>query len=182
MKSSAHDRRILTLASVFLVVGCYVWLYFLPEREAHARLEARLEAAGREPAAWAPRIDAARRELKAAEAELEGARERFATGLSGLRREQPNASSEVRTKPGSLAALNRSVAASGAKIMAATTGDGRSSDVSGVWCVTFLATYDEMRTTLRRLSEEPGVLVRRIDRIAAEDAGAKPIWKLIVEM
>ena len=182
MTLTERDRRILVLLPAVLAVGVYVWAYLLPALSARERLQRRLEAAGRTVEAWAPRIAAAERERKAATDALKAERIRFAEGLQELRRERPSIASEIRSKPGALAALNRSVTVSGAKIVAATTGERRPDAATGMWNVTFLATYDEMRRTLHALSDEPGVLVRRIDRLAAEDARAKPIWKLIVEM
>lgn len=182
MTLTERDRLILALLPAVAAAGFYVWAYFLPGEAERERLERRLETCGGTVEAWAPRIAVAARARTEAEDALAAARTRFSAGVKELRREQPSAASEVRTKPGALAALNRSVAASGAKIVAATTEERRAAAASGVWNVTFLATYDEMRRTLHALSEEAGVLVRRIDRLAAEDAGAKPIWKLIVEM
>ena len=183
MTLTERDRRLLTFAPALLAVALFAWRVLLPGWDAHDALTRRLETAGRVPEAWESRLAVAEKGRQAAEGELEKERRRFADGMRELRREQPAANSTVRTKPGALVALNRSVAASGAKIVAAMTIEGdRARPSVGMWNVTFLATYDEMRLTLRTLSEEPGVLVRRIDRLAAEDAGAKPIWKLTVEM
>ncbi|MBO7720789.1 MAG: hypothetical protein J6T01_00110 [Kiritimatiellae bacterium] len=182
MTLTERDRGILVLLPAVLAAGIYVWACLLPGLSDRERLRRRLEAAGNTAGAWVPRIAAAERDRSSAEEALAAERARFAAGMKELRRQQPSAASDVRTKPGALAALNRSVSASGAKIVAATTGERRADATAGTWNVTFLATYDEMRKTLHALSEEPGVLVRRIDRVAAEDAGAKPIWKLIVEM
>ena len=119
MTLTERDRRLLTFAPALLAVALFAWRVLLPGWDAHDALTRRLETAGRVPEAWESRLAVAEKGRQAAEGELEKERRRFADGMRELRREQPAANSTVRTKPGALVALNRSVAASGAKIVAA---------------------------------------------------------------
>ncbi len=182
MTRTLRDARVLVLVPALAAVALWGWFGFRPAWVQREQLARRLEAAGRVPEAWRDRIAAAERARAEAEKTLAEERRRFAAGLKKLHEEAPNPASPLRTKPGALAALNAAVAKSGAKIVSATTGETRTGGEAGVWSVTFLATYREMRETLNVLADVPGVLVRRIDRTASEDAGAKPIWKLVVEM
>ena len=179
---SARDRQLLLLLPALLAAVVMYVLFVGPEWSRRAQIAARLKAAGGSVAAVRQAAEAAARTEARTRAELAAARERFMAARAELERESPNPASELRSKPGALAALNAAVARSGAKIVSATVGKGRSDASAGDWNVTFLATYEEMRLTLDALAETPGVLVRRIDRIAPEDIMVKPIWKLIVEM
>lgn len=190
MTITSRDRKILLVLPTLLVLGAYCFMWYEPGAKEKAALERRVEAAGRVPEVWRGPRAKAETDAKAAADELAAAWRKFEAARAVLVRERGDGRGERRTKPGALAALNKAASASGVTVVSAMSRAGgeppRRDEEDGLpgtpWDVTFLGRYDEMTACLKALADEPGVLVRRIDRIPAEDGAARPIWNLVIEM
>lgn len=180
---SERDRKFVLWVPPVLALLVYWHSWWSPGTDEAARLEKAISAAGSTPEAWRAPRSRAETAARAAADERARAEADFAAAEAELARERGSASPERRSKPGALASLNRAAATSGVTVVSANSRTARrDGEAAGVWDVTFFGGYREMCACLKALSEEPGVMVRSIDRLSAEEAETKPIWKLLIEM
>lgn len=178
---SARDTRILIALPALFVAILYLGFWWNPGADETERLNQRLKDAGMTPEAWTAPLAEATRAVAEAEQALAEMRQRFESRKQELARELGEAGSgSHRSQPSALETLNAAAQGSGAALLAAHSQGGAGN--AGVWSVSFLAGYAAMTKCLTELANEPGVVVRRIDRIPAQDAAAQPVWKLLVEM